>query len=74
MQEHPQKNSNESKAARVSLFVLLSLFNRPQAGLATVLGSFFGFATNTPNARNISQKQKQDDEKKGEENVYIEPM
>ena len=33
-------------------FVLFSLFSRPRAGLATVLSSFFGLATNTLNVRN----------------------
>ena len=31
--------------------VLFSLFKGPRAGLATVLGSFFGLATNTLNVR-----------------------
>ena len=33
-------------------FVLLSLFSRPRAGLATVYSSFFGLATITLNVRN----------------------
>ena len=33
-------------------FVLFSLFSRPRAGLATVLSSFFGLATNALNVSN----------------------
>ena len=36
----------------VRSFVPFSLFSRPRAGLATVLGSFFRLATNTLNVRN----------------------
>ena len=38
-------------------FVLFSLLSRPRAGLATVLSSFFGLATNTLNVRNNNKQQ-----------------
>ena len=43
-------------AARLSPWLSFSRFSRPRAGLATVLSSFFGLATNTLNVRTKNNK------------------